>query len=122
MTLRLPLKYFRMSAVFLNQTTIENYTHSFLQNEFIRVCLMELRKSIVSVCLKHESNYDEKPVTKQIPDSSAILFYSIYNGVDVPGYEGMVINQICQQIENKLFKNGKYPIARIGESLTKFRN
>jgi len=89
----------------LNQYTIDNEALNNINFALFR----ELRNELLTVCTKHlySENLDKK-VSKTIPDSQAILFFHNFNGLQINGYESVVLKEFCKQIQKELFISGKY--------------
>jgi hypothetical protein len=103
----MPVRYYALSVTLLNQTSIDNNAI----NSIDFASLRELRSLLLFTAAKHLNkdaiNLDKK-VTKEIPDSYGLLFFREFNGMQIEGFESVVIKEICKQIEKQLYISGKY--------------
>lgn len=106
MKLKMPVRYYAVSCVILNQMTIDNVQI----NEINFASFIELRKALLNVAMKHFETKPDKKVSKEIPDSYGLLFFRQFNGIQVSGFENVVIKDICRQVEKQLIISGKYKI------------
>jgi hypothetical protein len=108
MKLRTAIKHYMIMTEILGQYTVD----SIQLNQIDFALFKEMRKEFLKVSTKHLFNPDlNKKVTKEIPDSQAILFFQNFNGINVTGYEKVVLIDICSQIERELFVSGKYTLT-----------
>jgi hypothetical protein len=108
MKVKLPVRHFALLHVILSQLTIENTRmNDIIISQIKLAAFIELRKIFIDIAIKH-FNAPDKKVSKEIPDSYALLFFASYNGIHITGYEKVVINDFCRQIEDQLYKSGKY--------------
>ncbi len=106
MKLKLPVRYYAITAVLLNQITINNKELN--QINYTAASFSELRKLLLDVAVRHYDSKPDKEVTKQIPDSYGLLFFEGFNGIAIEGFENVVIKEICKQVEQQLYKTGKF--------------
>lgn len=104
MKLKMPVRYYAISCVLLNQMSIDNKSI----NEINFASFTELRKAFLDVAMKHYETNPTKEVTKKIPDSYGLLFFKSFNGISIEGFENVVIKEICNQVEKQLIISGKY--------------
>jgi hypothetical protein len=107
MKLRMTVRFYAVSVILLNQTSIDNTA----LNSINFASLQELRTILLLVATKYltkdKLNIDKK-VSKEIPDSYGLLFFREFNGLQIDGFERIVVKDICRQIEKQLYKSGKY--------------
>jgi hypothetical protein len=104
MKLKLPVRYYAITSVLLNQMRIDCKEF----NEINFASLRELRSILLQVAMKHIESEPDKKVSKQIPDSYGLLFFHSFNGIQIQGFENVVVKEICKQVEKQLYITGKY--------------
>jgi hypothetical protein len=107
MKLKIPLSHYAITANMLGQFTIDNPNI----NQVNFALFKELRTEFLKVCARYMGAYNtEKEIVKTIPDSQALLFFENFNGIELDGFTKVVIQNICIQIEEELFKTDKYSL------------
>jgi hypothetical protein len=104
MKLKLPVRYYAITSVLLNQMRIDSPAF----NEINFASFRELRSILLQVAMKHIESEPDKKVSKQIPDSYGLLFFQSFNGIQIQGFENVVVKEICKQVEKQLYITGKY--------------
>lgn len=112
MKLKLPLQYFVVVQAIMNQLTLESVTvNNLILQQWKAAAFEELRTIFQNVAIKNYGKpLDKKVSSGKIPESYLLLFFGMYNGRQVPGYDNVILKAICKQIEEELFKTGKYSL------------
>lgn len=103
MKLKIPVSYYAITALTLSQITVDNEA----LNNINHAAFTELRKLLLKVAVNNVENR-QKVITKSIPDSYGLLFFETFNGIQMQGYENVVIKEVCKQVEKQLYRSGKY--------------
>jgi hypothetical protein len=108
MKLRSSIRHYMIMTEILSQYTVD----SVQVNQINFALFKEMRKEFLKVSARYvlSQNLDKK-VSKEIPDSQAILFFMNFNGINAGGYANVVLKEICSQIESELFVSGKYTLT-----------
>ena len=112
MKFKLPLQYFLVVYGIMNQLSLDNFIEeNLIVKQWKATAFDELKQMFHSVLVKFQHEPLTKKVSsKKIADSYLILFFALYNGKQMPGYDNVVLKEFCKQIENELFKSGKYSL------------
>lgn len=109
--IKMPVSYYQEIVILSNQLTIDNtdYNNLILAQSKM-AALMELRQLFLDVVIKNSGNLNKK-VSKQIPASYCLLFFGSFYGVKMQGFLNVCIKEVCNQIEEQLFKTGKFKLT-----------
>jgi hypothetical protein len=112
MKIRMPLRNFLVVSSVMKQLTIDSLAiDNLILKQWKAIAFEELRELFEATAIKnYGKTLDHVVNSKEINDSYLILFFALYNGVQVPGYDNVVLREICKQIEQALFKSGKYSL------------
>ncbi len=108
--IKIPANYYRILAAMMNQLTIDNSGYNnFIISQSKQAAFCEMRQIFIDVARKHQES--SRSVTVKIPDSYCLLFFGSFYGLRMEGFLNVVIKEICKQIEEQLFKSGKYKLT-----------
>ena len=108
MKLRLYFREFYHATKILSQLSIEPES-SDLMSQIRLQALYELKQVFMKVCANYTLKQPDKWITKEIPDSYALVFYVTFSGPG-SGYDSVVTKEICSQIEFQLIRKGPFKL------------